>query len=436
MWTPTARQAEFLAATEEEVLFGGAAGGGKSDALVVDALGIAHDATHRPRYRALVIRRTLKEAREVIDRSRALYPAYYPGATFHEQDKEWRFPSGAKIMFGYCERESDVYGYQGSEFQWIGVDELGHFPSSYVWEYLTSRLRTTDRDLPVYMRATCNPGPKWIMERFGVDKYGHANVVTVEIDGVTIKRRFVPSKLADNPHLKDSGYKQRLMRLPEAERRALLEGEWGVIEVPGAYYAREMQTARDAGRITAVPLEPRLPVWTAWDLGVGDSTAIWFVQSSPSGQRRLIDYYEASGEGLPHYAKVLNDRGYTYGGHIAPHDIEVRELGSGQSRLETAARLGIKFTVAPRLSFEDGINASRMLIPQCWFDTDKCAVGIEALCNYRKDYNQRLGEFTARPVHDVYSHGSDAFRYLAVSVDMMGGDVVIDDPYSGFRRAG
>jgi phage terminase large subunit len=153
---------------------------------------------------------------------------------------------------------------------------------------------------------------------------------------------------------------------------------------------------------------------TDWDLGVGDSTAIWFSQSLRSGEVRVIDYYEASGEGLPHYQMALTARGYVYGQHWAPHDIQVRELGSGRSRLETAASLGIRFQVVPNIPIEDGIHAVRMLLPRCWFDAEKTQAGLEAMQHYRRDYNTRLGEFKATPVHDWSEHGASAFRYLAV----------------------
>jgi hypothetical protein len=184
--------------------------------------------------------------------------------------------------------------------------------------------------------------------------------------------------------------------------------------VKGAIYANELETARTTGRITTVPYDPVLPVDTDWDLGVGDATAIWFSQSLKSGEIRLIDYYEHAGEGLPHYAEVLRRRGYTYGSHWAPHDIQVRELGSGRSRLEAAASLGIRFQMVPNIPVEDGIHAVRMLLPRCWFDKVKTRVGVEALQHYRRDYNQRLKEFKATPVHDFASHGADAFRGLAV----------------------
>ncbi len=184
--------------------------------------------------------------------------------------------------------------------------------------------------------------------------------------------------------------------------------------VKGAIYATELEQARTGGRITAVPYDPILPVDTHWDLGVGDSTAIWFVQSLRGGEVRVIDFYEASGEGLPHYASVLTAKGYHYGSHYAPHDIRVRELGSGRSRIETAASLGIKFKIAPDVDVEDGIHAARMIFPRCWFDAEKTKPGLEALQHYRRDYNQRLNEFKATPVHDWASHAADAFRYLAV----------------------
>jgi phage terminase large subunit len=195
------------------------------------------------------------------------------------------------------------------------------------------------------------------------------------------------------------------------------EQEWECsfeASVKGAIYAAELSAARNAQRVAAVPIDPVLPVDTDWDLGVGDSTAIWFSQSLRSGELRIVDYYEASGEGFPHYAQVLARKGYTYGEHWAPHDIQVRELGSGRSRWEVAASLGIKFQICPNLTVEDGIHAVRMILPRCYFDGERCKAGLEALQHYRRDYNSRLDEFKPTPVHDWASHGADAFRYLAV----------------------
>ena len=186
--------------------------------------------------------------------------------------------------------------------------------------------------------------------------------------------------------------------------------------VKGAIYARELQRAREDDRITRVPYDPALVVDTDWDLGVGDATAIWFSQSLRSKEMRLIDYYEASSEGLPHFKGVLNQKGYTYGQHWAPHDIQVREFTSGQSRFELASQLGIHFAITPRnQQLEDGIHAARMLFPRCWFDADKCRRGLEALQGYRWTPRDTLKNPTGKPlpVHDWSSHGADAFRGLA-----------------------
>jgi len=185
--------------------------------------------------------------------------------------------------------------------------------------------------------------------------------------------------------------------------------------IVGAYYGKQMARAQEEKRVTGVPYEASALVWTAWDLGIGDSTAIWFAQRV--GQEiHLIDYYESSGQDLAHYVGMLKDKPYAYAGHIVPHDAQARELGTGKSRLEVLESLGLRnVRVAARHSVEDGINAARVLLPKCWFDIVKCARGIEALTLYRADWNEKLGTIMSRPVHDWTSHASDAFRYLAMT---------------------
>lgn len=190
--------------------------------------------------------------------------------------------------------------------------------------------------------------------------------------------------------------------------------------IQGAYFGVEMRKAQEEGRITRVPHDPSSEVWTAWDLGIGDSTAIWFTQII-GREVRVIDYYEASGVGLDHYVKVLREKGYLYGRHYLPHDAAKSELGTGKTIVEVLAGLGVRDTsICPKLSVEEGINAARLLIPRCVFDADKCRDGLEALRQYRKEYDEKLKTFKLRPLHDWASHGADAFRYLAVSVDRMG----------------
>ena len=185
----------------------------------------------------------------------------------------------------------------------------------------------------------------------------------------------------------------------------------------GAYYGKLLSDLDDEGKITRVPYDPALPVHTALDLGINDSTAIWFAQVYRGGAVNVIDYYENSGVGLDHYAEVLRQKDYHWGDHLAPHDIEVRELGSGKSRLETAFSLGIRFKVIPKMKIADGINAARMLIPKCYFDREKCNEGLEMLRQYRQEWDDRKRMFRDQPRHDFTSHSADAFRYLALGLE-------------------
>ena len=185
------------------------------------------------------------------------------------------------------------------------------------------------------------------------------------------------------------------------------------VALVGAYYGKHLDEVRQSGRIAHVPWEPGLPVDTWWDLGVSDSTVILFTQGSRF-EVRVIDCLEASGEGLPFYAKVLRDKPYVYGTHHAPHDIQVRELGSGKSRLEMAQALGLHFEVVPNLPLADGINAARAFFARCWFDADTCEPLLNALASYRKAYDEAAQTFRNHPEHSWASHFADAFRYLAV----------------------
>ena len=239
-------QVDFLAAPEKEVLYGGAAGGGKSFAMLVDLLRYASNGNHR----ALLLRRTLAELTELVDQSRKLYPKAFPGAVFRESKNTWSFPSGATALFSYVDKDNDVTRYQGQSFTWIGIDELGQYPTPYVWNYLRSRLRTTDPEIQTYMRASANPGgvggwwlkkmfvdpaipnePFWATDidsgkvlRYGPNHPEHA-------DEPLYQRRFIPARLTDNPFLMESGeYEAMLLSLPEVERRRLLEGDWDVAD--------------------------------------------------------------------------------------------------------------------------------------------------------------------------------------------------------------
>lgn len=184
--------------------------------------------------------------------------------------------------------------------------------------------------------------------------------------------------------------------------------------VIGSYYGEGMRRADAENRITNVPWETGLPVHTYWDLGVDDSMTIWFVQYV-GHEIRIIDYYENSGEGMGYYIKYLREQPYTYGEHWAPFDINVREMMTGKTRMDTARELGLRFNIVPKVDREDGIDAARTLLSKCWFDREKCKRGISALKSYKKKWDNINKKYMNQPDHDWSSHGADAFRYLAVA---------------------
>ena len=281
-------QTDFLAAGELDVLYGGAAGGGKSYAMLVDPLRYAHKSAHR----ALILRRSMPELRELIDKSRELYPRAFAGCRFREVEKLWNFPSGAKIEFGFLERDADVYRYQGQAYSWIGFDEITHLPTEFGWNYLASRLRTTDPEIVPYLRCTANPGgvgSTWVKKRY-IDPHP-PNESFVGKDGLS--RKFIPARLQDNPFLAQDGrYEQMLQALPDVQRRQLLEGNWDVTE--GAAF-----TEFDLSLHVIPPFE--LPI--GWERIKGidygyasESACIWGAVDPTDGT--LIIYRELYRKGL------------------------------------------------------------------------------------------------------------------------------------------
>ena len=238
-------QTEFLASVEREVLYGGSAGGGKSYGLLADPLRYFGNKN----FNGLILRRTNDELRELIWKTQEIYPRAYPGAKWQERKSQWIFPSGAKLWLTYLEREEDVLRYQGQAFSYIGFDELTQHATPFAWNYMRSRLRTTDPELPVYMRATTNPGGPghgWVKAMF-IDPApaGKAfNATDIETGEELLypdshqkagqplfQRRFIPATLKDNPYLYQEGtYEANLLSLPEMQRRQLLEGDWAIAD--------------------------------------------------------------------------------------------------------------------------------------------------------------------------------------------------------------
>ena len=317
-----------------------------------------------------------------------------PGRRFNESELRIDYPNGGRFqLFG-----ADNYdAMRGMYFDAVGLDEPADFPVN-AWP-MVIRPTLSDRK----GRATFIGTPKgknefWeIWEHARTDPTWFASLLKASESGIIDAEELEAAR----KEMGEDRYDQEFECSFEA---AIL----------GAYYGKEMKTASEEGRIGTVPHDPGLPVHTAWDLGIGDSTAIWFAQYAGS-EKRVIDYYEGSGEGLAHYVEHLRSKPYLYGEHTLPHDVEVRELGTGKSRLEVLNGLGLTgIKIAPRVAVDDGIQSARSFIATSWFDEAKCGRGIEALRQYRRDFDEKGRTFRTRPLHDWTSHGADAFRYLAV----------------------
>lgn len=329
------------------------------------------------------------------------YAGAIPGVRFNESELRADFPNGARISL-YGADNPDAL--RGIYLDGVVFDEVAQMP----WRVWTEVIRPALADRKGWALFIGTPRGRDVFcdlyeaardKREGYERGWYAGMYKASQTG-----------LLDSTEL-------------AAARREMGADEYAqefecsfTAAIKGAYYGALIADAEVQGRICTVPCEPLLPVHTAWDLGVSDSTAIWFFQQERGGGIRVIDYYEANNEGIPHYADVLNKRGYHYGRHIAPHDIRVREMGNGKSRIETAASLGIRFDVCPNIPIADGINAVRMILPRCWLSLEKTKEGLEALRHYRRSWNTRMDEPKDKPEHDWTSHAADAFRYMAVGM--------------------
>jgi len=302
----------------------------------------------------------------------------------------------------------------GSIYQIIGADKpdslVGANPIGIVyseWSIMNPSLRNLLRpilaenegwELFIYTPRGNNHGKK-TMEKAQKDPKWFSQVLTVD-DTKAISLEAIQED-------RDDGMPEEMI---QQEYYCSFEAP-----IVGAYYGKQIQTIEKLGQITRVPWESALPVHTAWDLGIGDSMVIWFYQQL-NDEIRLIDYYECSGEGLPYYIKFMKEKPYVYGNHYAPHDIKVRELGTGKSRWEVARSLGITFRIVNRQSVEDGIEAVRAILPRCWFDEEKTEPGVMGLKEYHKEWDDMNKVFKNTPHHNWASHPADGFRMLALSV--------------------
>ena len=421
-------QTDFLAATEQEVLYGGAAGGGKSYAMVADPVRYFNN----PRFAGLLVRRSTEELRELISVSKQLYPQAIPGIKFMERDKTWIAPSGATLWMSYLDRDDDVMRYQGQAFSWIGFDELTQWPTSYPWNYMRSRLRTTSASgLPLYMRATSNPGGpghNWVKKTFIDPAPYNTSFWATNDDGETIvwpkghsregqplfKRRFIPANLFNNPYLADDGmYEANLLSMPEHQRRQLLEGDWSISE--GAAFTEFNPKIHV---IDPFDIPHSWVRFRACDYGYGSTTAVLWFAVTPAEQvviyrelyvskvtaSDLADMVLEAEEGEKIRYGVLDSSLWHNRGDTGPSLAEqmiikgCRWRPSDRSR---GSRLAGKNEVHRRLQVDEFTNEPRLV----FFNT--CRNIINELPSLPLDKNNPEDIDTKSPI----DHGYDALRY-------------------------
>ena len=320
------------------------------------------------------------------------YTGVLPNVTYHETELRADLPNGARIQLLGCERPDSL---RGLYIDGVILDEVAQMPPR-LW---TEIIRPALSDREGWMVAIGTPQG----HNAFFDLYDYAN----HQEGWYAKT----FKSSETGIISDLELNEAKHLMPDEVYEAEFECSFDSAAL-GSIYAKGLTKAEEDGRITKVPYETGIKVNTFFDLGMQDKTAIWFVQIKGSAFH-IIDYYENSGESLEFYASVLDEKKYLYDTHYLPHDANVRELGTGVSRVETAQSLGMRTSIVPKLSIDDGINAVRMILSRCWFDHEKCKDGLDALRQYRWAVSDK-GEVKNRPEHSWCSHAADAFRYFAV----------------------
>lgn len=324
------------------------------------------------------------------------YCSPIPNVKFNEAELRADFPNGGRVrLFGADNFDS----LRGMYFDGVILDEFGDMDPRAWTEVIRPQL--SDRDGWAAFAGTPRGKNKF---------YDLRNDAKSGLEGWALWEL----KASESKILSDKELASARNSMDEAAYLREYECSFDAA-IEGAYYGSEMQDAEASKRICRLPIEPMVKIDTAWDLGIDDATAIWFIQDIGQ-ERRIIDYLEVSGEGLPQIVKRLEEKKYRYGRHILPHDVEVKELGSGKSRRQTLEGLGLaNISIIPAMEVADGINAVRLTLAKCWFDIDRCARGIEALKQYRREWDGKRQTWRERPYHDWSSHAADAFRYLALA---------------------
>lgn len=369
---------------------------GKTVACVNDAIRGAIVCS-RPAPRFGYIAPLLGQAKAIAWDYLKQYTRPIPGVSFYENELRADLPNGARVrLFGADNPDA----LRGLYFDGIILDEFGDMDPR-VWTEVV-RPMLADREGWAVFGGTPRGKNKF---------YDFRNDAKAGKDGWKLWEL----KASETGILSASELADARASMDQASYAREFECSFDAT-IEGSYYASEMTEAENAKRICRVPIEPTVRVDTAWDIGIDDATAIWFIQDV-GRERRLIDYLEVSGEGLPQIAKRLDAKNYRYGRHIMPHDADSREIGTGKSVRQIFEECGFRnVEIVPRTDDVIGdINTTRLMISRSWFDSERCARGIEALKQYRREWDGKRQTWRQRPLHDWTSHGADAFRTLALS---------------------
>lgn len=355
---------------------------------------LQRDALQTPKGLFAYIAPTYKQAKMIAWDMIKEYSRVIPDVKYNESELTVLYPNGAKLRLLGADNPDSL---RGIALHGVVFDEYSQQPSNIFAEIVRPAL-ADNKGYAIWIGTPKGHNNFYeLYEYAGTDEKWMRLLLNVDETGVL-----------DAEELDDA---RNIMSSDEFKQEFYCSFD---AAIRGAYYSDQIEKIRKDNRITTVPYEESLPVNTYWDLGVGDATSIIFAQFV-GNEKRIIDYYEMSGEGLAHYAKVLQEKNYVYGDHYAPHDIQVKELGTGLTRLEQARQLGIDFQITPNIRIEDGINAARIVLGSCWFAEGKTNKLIEALSQYHKEWDAKRGAFRNHPYHDWSSHAADAFRYFAVA---------------------
>lgn len=452
IWEPQPKQTEALIRKEFEVLYGGARGGGKTDAGIAWLLYPVWDwlkairekdtlkAARLARYRALIIRRNATDLGDWLDRAEALYKQIFGQAvTFTGKPTEIRFgENGPVFRTGHLKDENAFDKYKGHEYQRVLVEELTQIPSEENYDDLTSSCRSTIPEISAQVFATTNPdGPGfyWVRDRFCIPEWPPESPIVTKQEVILpngdkreVERVFVSALLKDNPKLqeRDAGYEVRIASRKDTARvKAWLQGYWGAPIIEGVIFSEALADLETNGRITEISYDPKYPVYTYWDIG-RDATPILFLQLV-GNTWHLIDFYENSNLGFGHYADILRQKsaqfGYWYGQHFGPHDLMKTDM-QNETIWQLAEKNGIVFTVIPKASTEDGIEAARNKMAR--LKISKVAAEkeqwnhrslIQRLNSFRREWDEDKNVFKDSYVHDWASHAGTAMFYWGLQSD-------------------